>query len=459
MMEDETINGVSLRDLYYTLFKHKVSMFIIIFTMLFTVFGGLYVWPETYEASAKLFVKLGRENISISTAPPSSQQRVLTTGLTKEDINSEIMMLTNRFMIEKVVKKLGTDFLFPKSIKPKTFFKIIKYELGRIAIKLRDFVFEILYRINFKKRLSPYENAVLGIQKKLSAMQSMDSDVIELQLRWSNPHIAEVALDTLINFYFEYHLEIHKIDGEHEFFQRQVEITRNKLKDSEDKLKLLKQTAGITSYEDQSKFLLQQTTNLDASLKNTKTEMAASINKINELKKQMSSLMEIITPGANVIYKEAERDLFLEEVNIKSLDAKMETQKQHMESYLKDLKRLNQYDIELKRLNRQILIDEDNYRLYQKVLEEARISTMLDNEKIVNIKVIDPAAGSFAPVKPRKILIFSLGAALSFFLGIGFSFLSEYFDHSIKTAEDVKRYLNLPVLATIRKTKKSKFSM
>ncbi len=459
MMEDETADSISLRDLYYTLFKHKVSIFIIIFTMLFTVFGGLYVWPETYEARAKLFVKLGRENVSMPTAPPSSQQRVLTTGLTKEDINSEIMMLTNRFMIEKVVKKLGTDFLFPKSTKPQTLFKRIKYELGRIVIKLRNFIFEILYRINFKKRLSPYENAVLGIQKNFSAMQSMDSDVIELQLRWSNPHIAEVVLDTLINFYFEYHLETHKIDGEHEFFQRQVEIIRNKLKDSEDKLKLLKQTAGITSYEEQSKFLLQQTTNLDASLKNTQTETAASINKINELKKQMSSLMEAIKPGANVIYKEAERNLLLEEVNIKSLNAKTETQKQQIESYLKDLERLNQYDIELKRLKRQIQIDEGNYSLYQKVLEEARISTMLDNEKIVNIKVIDPAAGSFTPVKPRKILIFSLGAALSLFMGIGFSFLSEYFDHSIKTAEDVKRYLNLPVLATVRKTKKSKFSV
>ena len=290
-------------------------------------------------------------------------------------------------------------------------------------------------------------------------MQSMDSDVIELQLRWSNPYIAEVVLDTLIKFYFEYHLETHKIDVEHEFFQRQVEIIKNRLKDSEDKLELLKQTERITSYEDQSKFLLQQTSNLDASFKNTQTEIAASINKINELKKQMSSLMEAITPGANVIYKEAERNLLLEEVHVKSLNAKMETQKQHIESYQKDLERLNQYDIELKRLKRQIQIDEDNYNLYNKVLEETRISTMLDNERIVNIKVIDPAAGSFTPVKPRKILIFSLGAALSFFLGIGFSFLSEYFDHSIKTAEDVKRYLNLPVLATVRKTKKSKFSM
>ncbi len=53
--------------------------------------------------------------------------------------------------------------------------------------------------------------------------------------------------------------------------------------------------------------------------------------------------------------------------------------------------------------------------------------------------------------KPNAILQLSLGAVLGLILGLGFAFFLEYLDTSVKTLDDVERYLGVPVLAVIPK--------
>lgn len=517
-MENEIRKPFSLMDFCYIIFRHKVRISIIFLTTVFTVIVGIYFWPEHYEARARILIKMGRENVSLSTVSLSAQQQIITSmGIRKEDINSEIEILNNRFIIDKVVQKLGTDFLFPTAKKPETLLKRIKFELKQVIKGVKDFVDQILYKIALKKKLSDYEKAVLLVQKSLSAKQVRNSDVIEVQFRWFDPNISKEVVGTLIDSYLEHHLEVHRTSGEQEFFRNQVEIIGDRLRDSEDKLQVLKESQGITSYEDQKRFLLRQITNFKATLKNTQTELGQTITKISKLKNQQSSidrtieltkqvnrnpmidplktrLLELelkmkeletkysddnhlvnkirnqiqevkdrlkeeeaevfgaVTTGVNTVYKEIEKELLLQEVRLRALSSKKEMLEQHIESYTKDLETINTYDIELKRLNRQIQIDDENFRLYRKRMEEARIYNVLDNERIVNVKVIDPVAASFMPVGPRKLLIVGLGVVLSLVIGIGLAFLSEYLDDSIKTVEDVERYLKLPVLGSIRES-------
>ncbi|MHC4570469.1 MAG: GumC family protein [Planctomycetota bacterium] len=453
-IEDGVNSTFSLRDFYYILFRHKVSIIIICFAALFTVIAGVYMWSETYEAKCILLVKLGRENISIAAVAPLSKKQVVNMGLRKEDINSEIKMLNNKSIIEKLVREVGTDFLYPRATRPETLSKRIKYELRMALGKVRDFINEILYRIDLKKRLSLYDKTVLAVQKKLSAKQISNSDLIEVRFKWSNPDIAEEVLGTLIDFYLVHHLEAHKTSGGYTFFHKQVEVLEGRLKDSEDRLYSLKEGEEITSYEVQSRFLLEQINNFKASLKTTETELAEATTRVHELKGQLSSLRKEITTGFNTVYKAAEKELLLEEVRSKALGAKREKLEQHIESYQNDLNKLNAYDTELKRLERQIQINEQNYKLYRKELEEARISDVLDTEGIVNVKLIDPPAASFKPIRPRKLLTIGLGVILSVIFAMGFAFLSEYLDHSIKTPEDVRRYLDLHLLASIREMKR-----
>lgn len=82
-------------------------------------------------------------------------------------------------------------------------------------------------------------------------------------------------------------------------------------------------------------------------------------------------------------------------------------------------------------------------------LSETFVETASSVYSVGEVKIMDKGELPKSAVKPKK----ALNIAIAFFLGlmvsIGLSFLLEYIDSTLKTAEDVKRNLDLPVLGTI----------
>lgn len=66
-----------------------------------------------------------------------------------------------------------------------------------------------------------------------------------------------------------------------------------------------------------------------------------------------------------------------------------------------------------------------------------------------NIKIMDKGELPQKPVSPKKILNIAIAFILGLIISITISFALEYMDNTLKTSEDVKRYLDLPVLGTI----------
>ena len=74
------------------------------------------------------------------------------------------------------------------------------------------------------------------------------------------------------------------------------------------------------------------------------------------------------------------------------------------------------------------------------------------NTGISNIRIAEKAIGPQSPVKPKKILNFILSIIFGLIIGTSLAFLWEYLDRSLRTEEDVQRYIKLPVLSVIPKT-------
>lgn len=55
------------------------------------------------------------------------------------------------------------------------------------------------------------------------------------------------------------------------------------------------------------------------------------------------------------------------------------------------------------------------------------------------------------PVKPNPIMNIALAAIIGLMVGVGISFLLEYFDNTLKDSKDIDAYLGLPILGTIQK--------
>ena len=82
------------------------------------------------------------------------------------------------------------------------------------------------------------------------------------------------------------------------------------------------------------------------------------------------------------------------------------------------------------------------------------IKTVKDLMKVENIQVIDKAQVDTEPISPKPILNITIAGILGLMLGMFISFFKEYIDNSIKTCEDVEKYLGLFVLVTIPKADK-----
>jgi capsular exopolysaccharide synthesis family protein len=65
------------------------------------------------------------------------------------------------------------------------------------------------------------------------------------------------------------------------------------------------------------------------------------------------------------------------------------------------------------------------------------------------VEVIDPAEPSNSPVSPNLFFNILMGIVAGIVSGIGLAFFLEYLDTSIKTVDDVEKYLSLPVLGAI----------
>ncbi len=69
--------------------------------------------------------------------------------------------------------------------------------------------------------------------------------------------------------------------------------------------------------------------------------------------------------------------------------------------------------------------------------------------KVENVQIIDKAELPVVPVKPEKVKYMSISVLLGICLGILIIFLINSFDDSIKTVDEVSKYVDLPVIGTI----------
>lgn len=76
--------------------------------------------------------------------------------------------------------------------------------------------------------------------------------------------------------------------------------------------------------------------------------------------------------------------------------------------------------------------------------QEAKDILLVDS-----VKVLDPSIEPTVPVKPVTALNMAIAAVIGSIVVVGMIFFLNFLDDSIKTAEDVDKYLGIPVLGAI----------
>src|SRR4030043_394564 len=87
--------------------------------------------------------------------------------------------------------------------------------------------------------------------------------------------------------------------------------------------------------------------------------------------------------------------------------------------------------------------------LLLKKLQEASLTSGIS---VTNLQIVDGAIIPKSPVKPDRSRNLLLALVIGLFGGIGAAFFTDYLDNTIKTAEDVDKKLDLPLLDVIPRT-------
>ena len=99
-------------------------------------------------------------------------------------------------------------------------------------------------------------------------------------------------------------------------------------------------------------------------------------------------------------------------------------------------------------LVRDVKTAEDNYLLYLRKREEARISDALDSKRIVNVSIAEAATVPALPTLRFGWLVIG-GFFAATILSVGTAYAVDRIDPSFRTPDELSRYLDIKVLASI----------
>lgn len=92
---------------------------------------------------------------------------------------------------------------------------------------------------------------------------------------------------------------------------------------------------------------------------------------------------------------------------------------------------------------------DSNKQLYEGLLQRMKEAGVSAGLRASNIRVVDPAEVPDKPAKPRKLLNLALALFAGLAAGIGMAFFQEFLDNTLKTPDDVQRFLRVPTLGVI----------
>jgi capsular exopolysaccharide synthesis family protein len=139
-------------------------------------------------------------------------------------------------------------------------------------------------------------------------------------------------------------------------------------------------------------------------------------------------------------------DISTTRLDINILKAKLESLKEAINIYNSKLSVLPDTEIQLARLERTNSINEETYSMLVSKFEDAKIA---ERSKIGNVRILERAYLPGYPIKPDEKKKMMTAALIGLAIGIGLALLLNTLDPKIRTFEDVRRNVKLPIAGTI----------
>lgn len=440
--------------------------------------------PKGYESQMKILVKHERQDPLLSTQNSSGPE--IRSGVTEEEINTEVELIKSHDLLEQVVMSCG---------------------LNKRTSALKSLLH---YNVSEEAKLA---RAVRNLEGALSVEPIKKANLIVVSYSSPDRYLAQRVVTTVSELYMQKHLAVHRSPGAAEFFAQQAERYQEEIADSQARLQMFSSTAHTvsalaerdnallrgneldstlaqtrsaiqetqrkiavledqlahtparieTSDRNQNALLVGQLRSQLATLELKRVELLAkyepTTRQVHDIEAQIAQLQDTvdkeekapvreITTDNNPTTLVMSRDLATERASIASLKAREVSLQKSSAQYRAAAFDFNNKDFEQQDLLRDLKSKEQEYLLYVNKREEARISDALDNKRIVNVAVAEPPTLPFLPLH-SPFMVFLIGVAFACVASVGSAYMAEYIDGTFRPATEIEAYLSIPILAKL----------
>jgi uncharacterized protein involved in exopolysaccharide biosynthesis len=473
----------TLRDVLSVLFRQrKLGMISFAAIFLGAVLYGFLL--PSYQAQMRVLVRRGRVDPPM-TAQPTALSEFSRYEVTEEELNSEVELLRDQDILRRVV--LATKLDVPQ----RHFWNWGKEEgEARIARAVRQLAKRLKVEPVRKTRLISvaYESSDPALAARV--LDTLASGYLEKHLEVHRPSgefrffeqqtkqygqaldQAESQLLDLIrekgvvSASLERDMALQKL-SDADASQRQIAVamaeTGQRVRALEAQLATLPERTTTEIRTSDNAQLLQQlkSTLLTLELKRAEliTKFQPTYRLVEEVDRQIAETKAAIAREQFAPVREqttekdpnrewAKAELEKAQVELSALRGRAEASAVLVSNYRSLARQLGEDSIRQQDLARTAKTAEENYLLYVRKREEARIGDALDERGILNVTVVEaprvPALPKYSPV-----MFACFGFVVAVTVSTGLAFAADYLDPALRTPEEVTVLLGAPVLASL----------
>lgn len=485
----------TLRDLVGMAFRRRRVIVLAFVGLMAGSALAIFILPQTYEAQMKILVQRERVDPVVSTEPNVSES---DRDLTLDEIASEVELFQSRDSLEKTVEDCVLD-------EPRN-----RWSLGAIKLRVLEVLGAApdkqtrIDKAVLKMETKDLQVIPLNASDIIKATYQAQSPQLAAQVLkelgdlYLAKHTAIRRPQGTANFFDEqaqqYEKELAASEGQLVSFTQQTgvvsadlekQVTLQKINDfdltlqqthasiaeTKQRLHTLEVEDGIVPDRLTTQIKVADNPQLMANLKTTlldlelrRTELLVRFDptypQVQEVQTKITETLASISEAEKRGIREETTDQDPTHAWVKTEMAKakadlrgLQARAAAMTGALKTLEsraqKLEGESVVQQSLLRTAKANEENYLLYHRKREEARIADALDQRKIINAAV---AEAPMAPLVPASLPVgvkLLLAVVIATLASVGLGFLMEYLDPSFRTPEEVKEYLDIPLLATL----------
>ncbi len=444
---------------------------VLLATMLF-----VFLSPR-YESHFKVLLRRGRIDPIVSPQPASTMD-FTRSDITEEELNSEVELLRDEDLLKQVVTVAGlipmetNEARQPAEIEQAVrklsrgleVESLKKSNLIQVRYKDRDperaaRILAALSTLYMRRHVTlqrpPGENQFFAQQatEYEKRLHQSETDLVNFT-RTSGVVSAALQRDIALQKLGEADAAYREIDQERIENERRLASLREQLKSFPSRSVTLKHWADNPEALEKMKTHL-----LELQLRRTElhSRFEPSYRLVQEVEQQIADVRaaiaaEALTPVRDETtdkdpnYEWTRMEIEKAEVLGDGLRARQAAAATQLASLHQVAEQMQSETVDQQDLMRAAKADEDNYLLYLRKREEARIGDALDERRILNVAIVEPPAAAALPAHPA-VLYFLLAFGFALVFSIGTAFASEYFDATIRTPDEAYKLLEVPVLA------------